>query len=70
MEPLITATFVLADWVAKGLADGTFERIGGVIRDVGTKQVVTWLREVGAYPSQLPTPTDSPANLLNLSLPS
>ncbi len=66
MEPLITATFVLADWVAKGLADGTFERIGGVIRDVGTKQVVTWLREVGAYPSQLPTPTDSPANLLNL----
>jgi tetratricopeptide (TPR) repeat protein len=66
MEPLITATFVLADWVAKGLADGTFERVGGVIREVGTKQVVTWLREIGVNPSQMPTSTDSPANLLNL----
>ncbi len=41
----VTATFVLADWIAKGLADGTFERFGGVIREVGTKHVVTWLRE-------------------------
>jgi tetratricopeptide (TPR) repeat protein len=68
MEPLITATFVLADWVAKGLADGTFERVGGVIREVGTKQVVTWLREIGVNPSQMPTSTDSPGNFLNLVL--
>ncbi|MEH2298209.1 MAG: hypothetical protein V7K88_03860 [Nostoc sp.] len=44
----VTVTFVLADWIAKGLADGTFERVGGVIRDVGTKQVLSWLREQGA----------------------
>ncbi|MEH1908715.1 MAG: hypothetical protein V7L05_21015 [Nostoc sp.] len=44
----VTVTFMLADWIAKGLADGTFERVGGVIRDVGTKQVVTWLREQGS----------------------
>ncbi|MEH2350627.1 MAG: hypothetical protein V7K55_22020 [Nostoc sp.] len=44
----VTVTFMLTDWIAKGLADGSFERVGGVIRDVGTKQVVTWLREQGA----------------------
>ncbi|MEH2408216.1 hypothetical protein [Nostoc sp.] len=44
----VTATFMLADWIAKGIADGTFERVGGVIRDVNTKQIVSWLREQGA----------------------
>lgn len=62
----VTATFVLADWIAKGLADGTFERIGGVIREVGTKHVITWLREPGSNASQLPTSTGSSPNLLNL----
>jgi tetratricopeptide (TPR) repeat protein len=42
----VTATFVLADWIVKGLANGTLERVGGVIRYVATKQVVSWLREV------------------------
>ncbi len=41
----VTVTFMLADWIAKGLADGTFERVGGVIRDVKTKQIVSWLRD-------------------------
>ncbi|MEH2105549.1 hypothetical protein [Nostoc sp.] len=62
----VTVTFMLADWIAKGLADGTFERVGGVIRDVGTKQVVSWLREQGSNNSQVLTPTDTPNNLLNL----
>jgi tetratricopeptide (TPR) repeat protein len=62
----LTVTFMLADWIGKGLADGTFERVGGVIRDVGTKQVVSWLREQGSNNSQVPTPTDTPNNLLNL----
>lgn len=62
----VTVTFMLADWIAKGLADGTFERVGGVIRGVGTKQVVSWLREQGSNNSQVPTPTDTPNNLLNL----
>jgi len=62
----VTATFVLADWIAKGLADGTFERVGGVIREVGTKHIVTWLRESGSNASQLPTSTSSSPNLLNL----
>ncbi|BAZ83338.1 hypothetical protein PN497_20405 [Sphaerospermopsis kisseleviana CS-549] len=41
----IQVTFALADWVAKGLQDGTFERVGGVIRDVASKKIVTWLRD-------------------------
>ena len=65
MSLAITATFVLADWIVKGLADETLERFGGVIREVGTKQVVTWLREIGAKASQVPS-TDSSPNLLNL----
>lgn len=42
----LTVTFALADWVVKGLENGTLERVGGVIREVGTNKVVTWLREV------------------------
>jgi tetratricopeptide (TPR) repeat protein len=65
MSLAVTATFMLADWVVKGLADGTFERVGGVIREVGTKQVVTWLREYGSN-SSVTMPNGSPNNLLNL----
>ncbi|BAY70676.1 hypothetical protein ACN23B_25470 [Anabaena sp. FACHB-709] len=61
----ITVTFMLADWIVKGLANGTLERVGGVIREVGSKQVVTWLRGITDN-SPLPTPTKSSNNLLNL----
>ncbi|WP_298920462.1 hypothetical protein [uncultured Nostoc sp.] len=62
----VTVTFMLTDWIAKGLADGTFERVGGVIRDVATKQVVSWLREQESNNHEVPTSTTSPNNLLNL----
>ncbi len=65
MSLAITATFVLADWIAKGLADGTLERVGGVIREVGTKHIVSWLREIQSNASQVPSADSSP-NLLNL----
>jgi len=54
MEPVITATFILADWVFKGLADGTFERFGGVIREVATGRIVTFLREAGSTVTSIP----------------
>ena len=50
----VTATFVLADWIAKGLASGDYVRIGGVIQEAGTKKVVAWLREAGSTAAQLP----------------
>ena len=37
--------------IAQGLANGTLERVGGVIREVGNKQVVAWLREGGKIAS-------------------
>ena len=33
--------------IVRGLATGTLERVGGVIREQGSKQVVMWLREGG-----------------------
>jgi len=49
----VTVTFILADWIIKGLADGTLERIGGVIRKVDNKQVVTWLRDIAPQATSL-----------------
>lgn len=66
MSLAVTATFVLADWIVKGLADGTFERVGGVIRDVATKQVVTWLKESGGNAAPLPIQNGSSSQLLNI----
>lgn len=45
----VTATFQIPGWIAEGLAVGDFERVGGVIREVGSKQVVAWLRESGSF---------------------
>jgi tetratricopeptide (TPR) repeat protein len=51
----VTVTFILADWIIKGLADGTLERIGGVIRKVDSKQVVGWLRDIAPQATSLTT---------------
>ena len=44
MEAL-TTTFLIPDWISAGLTGGLYERVGGVIREVGSKHVVSWLRE-------------------------
>ena len=44
----IQVTFLLTDWVVKGLKDGTFERVGGIIREVASKKIVTWLRDTNS----------------------
>ena len=35
------------DYIARGLSNGTFERVGGVIRFTESKQVFAWLRDGG-----------------------
>ncbi|MEH2322591.1 MAG: hypothetical protein V7K32_03120 [Nostoc sp.] len=60
----LTVTFTLASWIAKGLTDGTFVRVGGVIIDATSKHIVTWLREPNNSP--IPGLSSSPNNLLNL----
>ncbi len=41
----VEATFQVPEYIAQGLSNGAYERVGGVVREVGSKQVVTWLRE-------------------------
>ena len=38
--------------VAQGLMNGSLERVGGVVRDSSTKQVVMWLQEGGSQASK------------------
>ena len=45
--PSIEVLLEIPPAIAQGLANGTLERVGGVIREVGNKQVVAWLREGG-----------------------
>ncbi|PSN13997.1 hypothetical protein C7293_13475 [filamentous cyanobacterium CCT1] len=42
----VNATFDIPQKIAEGLASGTLERVGGVVREVGSKRVVAWLREI------------------------
>jgi tetratricopeptide (TPR) repeat protein len=60
----IQIAFALAPHIVEGLVAGKFIRIGGVIVDATTKQVVTWLREI-TNNSPITT-TYSSNNFLNL----
>lgn len=37
-------TFAMPAWIAEGIANGTYEVVGGVVRMMDGKQVVMWLR--------------------------
>jgi len=41
----LDVTLDVPEYVKSGLSNGSYERIGGVIRKTGSKNVVTWLRE-------------------------
>jgi hypothetical protein len=44
----LNVVFDIPARVAQGLADGSLERVGGVVRDASTKRVVLWLQEGGS----------------------
>jgi hypothetical protein len=50
---LYHVSFKMPGWIAKGIAEGFYEVYGGVVRYVGSKQVVMWLRPAiqGAVPT-------------------
>jgi hypothetical protein len=50
----LTTTLVLPNWIVQGLESGIYERVGGVVRDAQTKQVVAWLRETGSIGRLVP----------------
>ncbi len=63
----IQVTFLLTDWVVKGLKDGTFERVGGIIREVASKKIVTWLRDTNSVaPSVISFAANPVTGVLNL----
>ena len=41
----VQATFQVPEHIERGIANGTYERVGGVVRETKSKQIVAWLRE-------------------------
>lgn len=63
----LNVVFSVPPFIIEGLKDGTFERVGGVVRKSGSKQVVTWLGEIGEKAAQQSDiPSQLPGNLQTL----
>ncbi|MBW4429550.1 MAG: hypothetical protein KME50_35610 [Nostoc desertorum CM1-VF14] len=63
--------FQIPDWIVQGLESLEYVRIGGVIRDAKTKQIIAMLREITpdiSQASKLLTQAGSVASLLNLGV--
>jgi len=67
---IVNATFDVPEHVANGLSSGIYERVGGVVRESGSKQVVAWLREnfEKGDPTFSKIMTPSPVNALSSTL--
>lgn len=48
---VVDTTFVIPAEINTGLVNGSYERVGGVIRDSKTKKIVAWLREATSQTS-------------------
>lgn len=48
----LTVFFDVPTAVVRGLADGSYERVGGIIRNASDKKIVMWLQEGGSRASQ------------------
>lgn len=67
----INVLFELPMHIAQGLENGTYERIGGVVRKIGDKKIVVWLSEAGeklSNESQLPSILTSPQMMMGLQV--
>ena len=52
IHDFVDVTLKLPDWIKRGLADGTFSREGGVVRN-GNGEIVTFLRESSGLSQEL-----------------
>ena len=65
----LDVTFDVPKRIVQGLSNGSYERVGGVVRETGSKQVVTWLRDnvksdsVLSNSSVLPSASAAASNL-------
>ncbi len=66
MDPVVSATFVLADAILKGLNSGEFTLFGGVIREAATGRIVTFLRETGSSAARIPQQLQQAQTLLQV----
>lgn len=71
MTSSLEVVFEVPAKILKGLADGTYERVGGVIRRVDNKQIVLWLSEIMGETSEedkVPSLLTSPQLLLGMQV--
>jgi hypothetical protein len=66
----LKVAFEIGDEIVKGLADGTLERLGGLIRDSSLKRVTGWVREAAGVTEPVLSPLLSitTAGTLNLAI--
>lgn len=67
----VNATFYIPKPIEQGLSNGTYERIGGVIREANSKQIVAWLREgseVGKILESVLPDVGAVSSILNLAI--
>lgn len=67
----VEVTFAVPDWIASRVESQAYERVGAVIRDAQTKEVVTWLREVApslSQASKIFSQFGSVASIINLGV--
>ena len=66
----LKVAFEIGEEIVKGLADGTLERVGGLIRDSSLKSVTGWLREAAGVTEPVLSPLLSitTAGTLNLAI--
>jgi tetratricopeptide (TPR) repeat protein len=66
----LTTTFDIPAKILEGLTTGSYERVGGVVRDVVTKQIVMWLRETGgsSITPAIPLPLDPVTGALSVAI--
>ncbi|GAB4516689.1 MAG: hypothetical protein OHK0046_22440 [Anaerolineae bacterium] len=70
----LEVVFEVPKFIERGLASGTLERVGGVIRDTASKQIIAWLREGSVVQdavrvgSGLPSPFGLIANVIQGAL--
>lgn len=62
------ASFHIPEYIAHGLSNGTYERVGGVIREADSKQVVAWLREAGKLGESVLSQVSAVSSVLNLAV--
>jgi hypothetical protein len=65
----LDVTLKVPAYIKRGLDNKIYERVGGVIREVGSKKVVTWLRDApGLTNSSVLSTVNSAASTLNAAL--